>query len=615
MTRKWIVIPVVGFGLIAGSVGAYAAWSRTSDPIEDLTENETGWGSDTASVEAFVRSSTRARDAGGQWLSAEVEYAVSRHDVPRLMALYTNDTPYRANEEAALLTCRGLLVEEALPAFRHLRDAWRGRETRASAWLALDADLLILTGSPSEARTLLTAQTFAGADDAGRLARLALTTTDEATATDLLARAEALAPGSADVRYCRGRFLEATGRPDAAAAELAAALASRPDDLALRWQLAECYRRAGAPEMAVDTWMPGAGTETPDFAWLRAWFWNRVARPVARPWDANAPSSGPLQQVAACLLDLPADQFWDTESGHNYFTRGAGPPRQETYWLRLLAFLQAGREDEAQSLLRGNTFRSVSWQPDLEDALLRILEYRTGHSARPATQVEPARHPFFKQLERLATDGKLSANAAGVPADVAQLLGSREAFSAALLAAGWDEAALRLHRPDSDLTRLPAWYNERLTQAMWTNRSALAALNFTIGQPRTPGVDCVAGELLLHAGRDAEALVRLRAAAADADDATSSRAAWLLAETALRGGRPAEARQTLEAHPRLTDNAAGQALLARACAAEGNGERAEQIYRSLAAESAEARAYLARRAATGGDWDAAGRLLGSVLGR
>src|SRR5262249_52074901 len=150
-------------------------------------------------VQAFVRSSARGRDAGGQWLAAEVEYAVSRQDVPRLLSLYTSDAPYRNNEQAALLTSRGLLAEDALVGFRHLREQWQGRETRAAEWLALDADLLIHTGSPAEARQLLAARYFDGPEDAGRLARLALTAPDEAESTELFAKAEALAPGSPDL--------------------------------------------------------------------------------------------------------------------------------------------------------------------------------------------------------------------------------------------------------------------------------------------------------------------------------------------------------------------------------------------------------------------------------
>jgi thioredoxin-like negative regulator of GroEL len=615
MTRKWIAIPVVGFGLIAGSVGAYAAWAGNSGALtaeESSEEDELAWSPGSPSVQAFVRSTARARDAGAQWLTAEVDYAARRHDIPRLLALYSSDTPYRDNEPAALLTCRGLLAEESLPGLRHLRELWRGRETDAAGWLALDADLLILTGRPTEARSLLSARTFPGAEDAGRLARLALTAADASESAALLGRAEELAPGDLDVRCCRARWLQMTGRPAEAAAELATVLASSADDWVLRCQLAECYRRAGAYEQAVYTWMGDQQSTPADFAWLRAWFWNRVTRPVACNWEANAPNTGPLMHLSGNLLDLRADQFWDTESGRGHFSRGSGPPRQETSWLRLLALLQAGREDEADAQLRAAAFRNVSWQPDLEDALGRILAYRAGRPQRPASQAEPAgRHPFFEQLECLAADGSLSPGAPGLPADVARLLGGKEVFSAALLAAGWDEAALRLHHPESDLTGLPGWYNERLTRAIWANRSERAAVNFTVGQPHTPGIDLVAGELLVNAGRDAEALARLRSAAA-ADDPASSRAAWLLAETALRQGRPAETRQTLEAHPDLTVNAAGRALLARATAAEGNADRAEEIYRGLAGESAEARAYLARRAATGGDWDAAGRLLGDL---
>jgi thioredoxin-like negative regulator of GroEL len=614
MTRKWIVIPVVGFGLIAGSVGSYAAWNSNAaaDAADESSgENEAVFGQGQPAIQAFVRSCTRGREAGGEWLAAEVEYAVERHDTPRLLALYTNDGPYRENEQAALLTCRGLLLEENLVGFRHLRDLWHGREGRPAAWLALDADVLIRTSHTSEARALLSARSFPGSEDAGRLARLALTTADGAEAAELMARAEALAPTDADVSSCRARLIAASNR-SAAAADLTAALAARPDDWTLRCQLADCLRRGGDYEKAVNTWMPAGEARPPDFAWLRAWFWNRVGRPVAYNWELNSPNGSQYQQLADYLLQLQPDQFWDTESGHGFFTRSAGPARQETYWLKLLALLQAGREDDAATLLRSSTFHTVCWQPDLEQAIVRILDYRAGRPQRPSAEASTANpHPFFEQLERLATDGGLSRGSAACPDDVAQLLDSKEAFSAALLAAGWDEGALRLHHQEADLTRLPGWFNEALTRAMWSNRSALAALNFTLGQPKTPGLDLVAGELLVYSGREAEALPRLRSAAAV--DSNSSRAAWLLAETALRQGCPAEARRALESHPQLTANVAGQMLLARAAAAEGDAERADMICRGIADQSTEARAYLARRAASSGDWEAVGQLAGSLL--
>src|SRR5262249_4485078 len=153
---------------------------------------------------------------------------------------------------------RGLLLEDRPTELRHIRDLWHGREQRAPAWLALDADVLLAAGREDEARKLLSGERFAGSEDAGRLARLAPAAPgDPAPANEFLSRATALAPDAPDVRACRGRFFEAAGRPADAAAELRAALSGNNDDWVLRDQLAECYRRAGAAEAANATWLPG----------------------------------------------------------------------------------------------------------------------------------------------------------------------------------------------------------------------------------------------------------------------------------------------------------------------------------------------------------------------
>ncbi len=613
MARKWIVLPVLVFGLIACTVGAYAAWSASSLAVLMPDPDEDGSSLSLPAMEASFRASARGRSAANAWLADEVAYAARANDLPRLMTLSVGaDGPFRSNEEAALVTCRGLLLGGPAVPLEHVRELWRGRETRRAAWLALDADVLLAAGRTEEARKLLAARGFPGAEDAGRLARLALTEDEPADAYGVLARAADLAPGDPDVRDCRGRLLEAEGRPAEAAGEFAAALAARGEDWVLRDRLAECYRRAGDFDAARATWLPPGSVPQADFAWLRAWFWDRVARPAPRDWEAAAPVQGPMRVVADYALRTPAGRFAPEDGEVRLLSRGLHAQWQETDWLNLLALLQDGHEAAAARALRHSPFRRASWQPELVAALDRVLAFRAGARVReePAA-AGPVRHPFFAQLECLAAEGKLSPGAAGLPEDVRRLLAGDEAFAAACLAAGWDEAALLLHHPDADLSTLPGWYADGLARAVWANRGAGEALAFVRGQTRAKTLDLVAGELLLAAGRRTEAIERLRAAEDRAD--VGPRAAWLLVETALREGRPAEARRVLEAHPRLTADAEGQLLSARCAAAEGKDDLALRLYREAAGDSAEAGAYLVRRALAGGDWAAAGRLADGLL--
>jgi thioredoxin-like negative regulator of GroEL len=614
MARRWIVLPVAGFSLIAGSVGGYTAWTA-ADPVGSTarqTVEDDGVNQTSSTIQAYLRACTRGHQAGNQWLETEVGSAASRGDLPRLLELYSGeDEPFRNNEEAAWQTCRGLLLADRIGELQHVRELWRGREEHGSIWLALDADTLLRMGRRGDARALLSEHSFPGVEDAGRLARLALAVDNSAEAHQLLNRALALAPDDADVRDCRGQRLEAEGRVAEAVADYSAALVTRGDDWVLRDRLANCYRRAGNCDAAVATWLPESGVvEQADFAWLRAWFWNRVLRRSDRDWEATAPTLGGLRSLAAHLTELPSDQFWTIGSRQRQGLREPVALRQETFWLRLLALLQSGREVEAAYVLDSGSYRPVSWQPDLEDAIDHVLTFRSGRPSRPlAATYRKDQHPFFNQLEQLASAGSLTRGSTALPADVARLLSGNEAFAALLLAAGWDEAALMLHHGETDLSRLPGWFGEGILRAQWANRGKHVALANVLRQRRTPSLDLVMGELLVAEGRRAEGLERLQSVVRSAEPETAARAAWQLAQVALAEKRPAEARQALEAYPRLTSNTEGLTLLARCAVAEGHEDRAEQLYRELADESAEARAYLARRAFAGGDWFSAGRLL------
>jgi tetratricopeptide (TPR) repeat protein len=576
------------------------------------TEDEENSEDSSPLVQAYIRSSARGRDAGNQWLRAEIDYATRRNDVPRLLGLCTGEPePFREREDAALLVCRGLLMEGRGLDFQSIRDQWRGREKRTAAWLALDADALLEEGKKSEARALLLEKNLPGREDAIRLARLALTADDRAEAFELLDRAAALTPGAADVHDCRGRLLESLARYQEAAREFATALSASGNDWIIRDRLAECYRRVGDIESATTTWLPSSQSDSVDFAWVKAWFWNRVARPVARDWEETAPEFGRLRRLADFLIELPPEAFWLTDREQGQIGREPVVHRQETFWLRILALLKSGREREGQRQLRAGPYRHFVRERELQEALDCVLSFRTGQPVSLCSvSNDPASHPFFRQLASLAADGKLQQGATDLPEDIARLLRSEDAVAATFLAAGWDEAALILHDSSVDLSVLPAWYAEGIIRARWRNHGSEAALESLRRQPRSAVLDLVAGELLTECGRGSEGLERLRSAMAV--ETTGARAAKVFALEALREGKASDARRAVESFPSLTQDKDGELLLARCLAAEGNEDRAEQLYRELAADSAEARRYLIHRALKGGDWNTARDLAGAT---
>jgi hypothetical protein len=481
MTRRWVVTAALAFGTLAGSAGGFAAWCSNlrlaaavdPDPVAEATDPDEVL--ETAVyIQTRRRSFARGVAAADDWMDREAAAALAHDDQLRLGRLVEmGPESFRHSEKSALPACRAVLLQERDDLFAKVRELWEGRETLCDQWLLLDADYLRLTGRSAEARRLLKGRPLTGLDEARRLARLALLSADDpAAAWRLLEQADRLAPGDSELRLLRGRLLLAVGRGSDACDHFAAALAERPDDELLRDQLAESLRRQGRTPEALSVWLK-PGRVVPDFVWLKTNFWSRVANPARFDWTDQLPSSGGLRSLALYIDNLPRDAYWCDESTRRYGLLPGVMVRQDVFWLRLLEALRNRRDLEAVALLHSHPTLDHSWQPDLERALARIVAYRADRSL--ATDLPPATssptHPFFEQVEKLAQGRRLFKQSPDVPEDLADLLASPEADAAALLAAGWTAAAVRLHNPDADLDRLPAWYRAGITAAVAASRT------------------------------------------------------------------------------------------------------------------------------------------------
>ena len=83
-----------------------------------------------------------------------------------------------------------------------------------------------------------------------------------------------------------------------------------------------------------------------------------------------------------------------------------------------------------------------------------------------------------------------------VPASLKALLNSPEAFSAALLTAGWYEAALQLNRSDVLANDLPDWVAVKMTEAYRMNRNDETALAYAAIQKPSEKLSQSLAELL-----------------------------------------------------------------------------------------------------------------------
>ena len=569
----------------------------------------------------------RAREHGtvsggvdkGKWLDLEIRCLQDLRRVPQLLAIHDRSFDALArHEKASLLVARALLQLDQQEAFARLRESWRGRESRPVSWLVVDSDALVRNGKQEEAVTLLESQTFEGKDDAVRLVRLALLSanTNMPAAWKYLTSAFAADPGNAEVRSFRGQILERLGKKPLARVEYVAAHLADVKNPLFRDQLAEFYRRCGLYQAALDIWVGGLEPPSTDFIWLKALFWSRVTFPVDVDWGSLPVPDGDLKPLVVYLLDLPSGAFWNAETfEHVAEARRFLKERQEVYWLRLLSFLRSGQEAEALSLLNADPFRGRSWSPDIERALKAILSFRLKGSLCPggttavpmASPAPPQRHQFLNQLDGLVNDACLVHDGEALPGDLAQLLGNEEAFSAAFLAGGWIEAALRLHRLDVIPEGFPNWLAYGLTQALRYGRGNEEAYAFASGQASSPALNVLTGEILLAQGNIEKALELLYCTASEDSDA-GYRAAWLWSQAQIERGELDRAKAMILKQPRLRSSGTGKALLARIALAQGHRKEADRLFSELGAESPESKVNMARQAFQEKNWTEAKRL-------
>jgi thioredoxin-like negative regulator of GroEL len=628
-SKRWLLL---GGGILLALVvaaGGFLAWKRHVVKAQEQRSLQAatnfltqGRGADALVViQGRNRTTTRqTSEQKAQWQSLEIQALSQIGNLSRLFALYDHAPDLFAKEEnASVQVGRAALHAGNYEAFDKLRERWVGKETRPSAWLELDADALLMRGKREEAIKLLNSRTFTGPDDCGRLARLALinTPSDLKAAWEYLDRAAKLDPRNSEIRVFRGQILESAGKRNAAQMEFQAAYIANTNSPYYRDQLAEFLRRNGSYDLAVLTWANGlTNAQTTDLIWLRTLFWTKTTRTIKFDFNAAKPPFGPLQPFVQYLIALPQGTFWDDAAFQKIAeARRFDQQLQETFWLRLLALLQTGKEDEATKLLEFNRFRTKSWQLDLESVLLRVLRYRKSGELKLPVGVNIAlssaptktRHQLLEQLDALTKDPKQP-----MPSDLEKLLRSKNAFSAVLLAFGWAEAALNLPHDDVVPTDLPEWLPYGLTQARRFNRGNAAALEFVSRQKSTPTLELLGGEILIADGKFDEGLRKLAALSA-IDSDVGSRAAMRISETHLHLKQYEQARSAVESLPRLRDSVEGKQLLAHVALAQGKNEDALKIYTAIENESDEAKSFLARQAFFDRNWPRARKLTEDLL--
>ncbi len=413
-----------------------------------------------------------------RWRKLEARALDRMEAIGDLVALDTErPDAIRDDEPLSLKVARAYVETEHWDALHGLRDAWRQRESASVDWLVVDSDELAAKDQTEAARSLLESADIAR--NPAAMARLAyhLHSASPDRTSEFLGRARKLAPDHPGVQRFLGKILEQEGKTTEALAAYHTARELAPRDPFYCDHLAEFHIRQGEILPALRVWCEGMAPPSMDYLWLKIAFWRKVAIPIPLEWPNKQPP-GALMPIVELIRNLPEGRFWDAAPFAPLVeVNPALDARQEVFWLRLLEALRVKREDEALRLLNLNRFGRKSWHPDLEIALFHIVTYRrlgfldpkVGRPERPS----PTQHRLFEHLHAWAAGERAQPDL-----EIERLIRGEEAFAAALLAAGWNEAALQLRRVPLSRSEYPSWYLDELAAAVQSNRGEKAAQEF-----------------------------------------------------------------------------------------------------------------------------------------
>jgi len=544
------------------------------------------------------------------WADLEVAAALQTRDMIRLAGLYLEQPKaLRRNEDASLFLLFFFYEAGRTNQAASIRQAWRGREQRAGAWLAADADRLARDGKRDEAIALLKKTVFGTREDCPRLMRLAmLSMATPKVAFGYLDEAAKADPENAEARLFKAQVFETLGDRRQARVEYMAACNWQPQNPFLFHRLAQFYIRGGAVLPAADAWTQALKAGADGEIWLQAWAWSHLAGGIEdATWASFVPPTGAERPAIDMLRALKTGTLWNETAYRRIESQGRPLQHQTFYWLSLLQAIHDGQHDRALSIMDqdGIQPRQDSWAPALERHLRILITRRLsadGTQAGTREDVATGSHPFLAILQQSFDKTQ------PLSAQQTDLLASRDAFAAACLVEGWMAAALFLTDTTVAAEARPDWLVYGLAQSAAGLRGPKAGLDLLSDAHLTPLLSCLAGSFNLAAG-NREAAQRILTPLVAEKDNFGVRAATLLALDALDTNQNDQAVRWVEANPRLAEMDEGKEILARAAIARNDEATATAILKPLAARSILAKTFLAMQAGKAGRLEEAEKLL------
>ena len=432
-------------------------------------------------------------------------------------------------------------------------------------------------------------------DQAGRLVRLASQSLieDPQKALGYLNQALDEEGESADLHTYKASLLESMKKNEAAEAEYIIAVQKDAENPFKREQLADFYIRIAQYPKALHILQDTLSAPSLDSVWLKAAFWSRVAKPLDLP--VNMPASerelpndfsrGELAPLALYILSLPQGIYWNNEAFEKLPKyEEYQNTRQETFWLQLIDALKRGDEKLAYELLTFNRFQTVSWAPQVEEALKTILVYRSANPAENGTF--PTREDLFndpaKFLALLASYSKVSSSELQrlIPKEQQALMMNPEVFALPFLAHGWQEAALQLHLLAVIPDHFPSSAAYGMLEALQANRTDEIALDFGSHQSRFAPVSLLTAKIFLAQDNKQRAFSHL-INIYKRQDAVGREAALLIEPLFFENGQLLLAKEAIRIHPALMSTVEGRERLARIALEEGDAVEAAFLYSKL----------------------------------
>jgi Flp pilus assembly protein TadD len=617
----WIVGGVVVTAAILAAALVYWRQAAATSARErayttaEKAANDGRWAEARAILEDQTRKRGRAADPAAQarWQKLEFRVAGGLKDFAAIEALAGLHPELVATDETtALWLWRLRSAARDEPGAAAVRAVWQNRGKDTVGWMCAEVDRLVNSGRREDARKLLAGATAVDAAAVPLVMRRALLADTPAELQRAFEQAYRLDPTNADLRSLRASALESVGQPAYARVDYVAALLADPRNPMRRDELASFYLRQGNLPDAVATWREGLGPLSPDFLWERALFWGRVIGQAAP--DMALAGESRRTRFAGWLAAMPADKFWDEAGYGNLHLPAAHAQREPAVtWLRLLEFVRTGDLTSALATLQQAPAVAVATAPALHAALRLTLAVRTGAKPVDTGIAWPvsrgAGHRWWDVL------GAASRGDRDASAELTGVATGPQAVVATLLAAGWTGPACALADwAQAAKLGTPGWVQFGLLQARRMVEGPAKALVWAEGLPPVPEIELVRAELQLGAGRTGEATKTLQRLATLAND-TGYAAGWTLAIWLLEQGEHLKAAEVVAGSPQLRGTIAGTELRARCLLAGGRAAEAKTLYESIADNSLEAGAYLARQAFSRRDWAEARRLTEYWLGR